>query len=127
MNLDVSFDSNRSQVRGPALLLNNLDLIQANSLYTLESCISFTDPIMDEVTGQPRSEQVSVYLRQKRYPFKALTKKETIIGLGLQTCNSVTLSTLDNLLFLNIKDYAQLVFDFTDYRGQYASGFRVLL
>jgi len=68
-----------------------------------------------------------MYLRQKKYPYKALTKKETIYGLGIQTCNKLSLSTLDNLLFLNIKDYAQLVFDFTEYKGQSSSNFRVLL
>lgn len=68
-----------------------------------------------------------MYLRQKKYPYKALTKKETIYSLGIQTCKKLSLSTLDNLLFLNIKDYAQLVFDFTEYKGQSNSNFRILL
>jgi hypothetical protein len=74
----------------------------------------------------PIDEKVTVYLRQKRYPFKALSKKETILVSG--SCTTVSLSTLDNVLFLNIKDYAQLVFDVTDYKGLSSqSGFRVSL
>ena len=58
------------------------------------------------------------------YPFKALTKKETILVSG--ACTTVALTTLDNVLFFNIKDYAQLVFDITDYKGLSSpSGFRV--
>lgn len=124
LSLDLSFDQG---VTMHAQLLSDIDLIIANSFYSFESCIAFTDPIINLNTGVANQEQVQVYLRQKKYPFKPLTNKETITGLIAQPCKIINLSTLDNLLFLDIKDYAQLVIDFTNYKQESNSAFKVSL
>ena len=66
-------------------------------------------------------------MRQKRYPYKKLTTTAKVSAGG--PCTTVTLSTINSLLFFDIRDYAHLVFDFTGYasQAQDSSGFKAEL
>ena len=51
-------------------------------------------------------------MRQKRYPYKRLT--ETAKVSAVKACATATLKTINSLLFFNIRDYAQAVFDYSE-------------
>jgi hypothetical protein len=96
-------------------LLADLDIVMARTDYTLSLCLSFISPLPDV-----SDSYMNVYLRQKNFPYKRLTNSAKVSA----SCSSVSLKTLNTLLFFNIRDYAQAVFDFTDYASQ-TSGFKV--
>jgi hypothetical protein len=96
-----------------AELITNMDVIQAKSTYNMEACFILDNSL------PTNSHFVNIFLRQKYYPFKKLSDSfKVTVPTSSPGCFGFALQTNDKVLFLNIRDYATLVFDFTDYRAQ---------
>lgn len=112
VSLDISFDSLPEESRGSAELMTEIEIVQANSVYKLSLCLTYSMPSGSSLNGLA---PVNVYLRQRSYPYKKLTTVETLSvaasSTGQSGCQSVAMKTLDKALVTDLKNYAMLVFD----------------
>lgn len=105
IKIDVSYDTVPTD--SAAEIKTNLDIVYANSYYNMSLCYQFTQETQD-VSEYP----VSIYLRQKNYPFQPLTSTQSITAkFNNQQCSTLSLKTLEGGILMNLVDYAELVFD----------------
>lgn len=111
VSVSLSFDQLPSPSVGASELITDLSIVQAFTSYTLNVCLTYTasDPDMTNVIP------VNAFIRQKAYPYKALTEAQALTGVATSTgedgCQSVTLDTDDLVLLMDLQNFAQLVLD----------------
>lgn len=88
-----------------AEVVTDIDVIQAQSVYTLNACYQVKQPQTNE------NYPVNIFIRQRAYPYKKLTDVVSLMVSGSDLCHTLSLSTLDSVLLLDLRDYASLVFD----------------
>jgi hypothetical protein len=105
----VNFETVAQAIKEPrSEVMAEIDVIMAKREYTLDFCLSVSTSL-----SEVPDRSINVFMRQKRYPFKKLTTAAQVSAA--KPCSQVKLNTINSLLFFNIRDYANLVFDFTDY------------
>lgn len=111
VSVSLSFNQLPSQTEAASELVTSLAIVQAFTSYSLSVCLTYTAAQGDTTNVIP----VNAFIRQKAYPYKALTEAQALTGVAASTgdegCQSVTLDTDDLVLLMDLQNYAELVFD----------------
>ncbi len=88
--------------------MTNIDISQANSVYNLSVCASYSLPSGNNNLIN-ESAPVNVYMRQRTYPYKKLTTVEGLFVVsstassGSKGCQEVSLKTLNQAIVTDLK------------------------
>ena len=105
VSFDFTFDAVPSVDIAAAEIVTDIDIIQAQSVYTLNACYQIKQPLTND------KFPVNIFLRQRAYPYKKLSDVVTVQISTDELCQTLSMQTQDSVLLMDLRDYASVVFD----------------